>query len=176
VYIDPRTSEWRPAEPLSAGASSNPQSPATTTEGQKQSQKPRRNQEGMPPEKMMSHDITASVPARGGIPSLTSIGWRHRPGPQEHRKAEKGHPEGDPDLFPGPLDRPDPLLLAGRSLSGPGIASLFSGRLTATPASSKPQPTGAPTGPIPTAPSTARGPKTAVTSTFHLLDKPFHIR
>jgi hypothetical protein len=69
VYIDPRTSEWRPAEPLSAGASSNPQSPATPkikvdSNGQA---KPRRDAA----RKMMSQDNDGvDVPYGGGIPSL----------------------------------------------------------------------------------------------------------
>jgi hypothetical protein len=78
---------------------------------------------------------------RGRHPFLSHCRLAYRfSGPQEHRRAEKGHPRGDPDLFPGALDRPGPR--------SPGMAQHSSwtslrshlGRFKAIPRGRKPKP------------------------------------
>jgi hypothetical protein len=80
------------------------------TERQRPSQKPRQRQKGCRPRKRCRCRYSSADRNTGAASLLIPLsGWRSRfPGPQEHRRAEKGHPRGDPDLFPGALDRPAP--------------------------------------------------------------------
>jgi hypothetical protein len=92
--------------------------------------------EGTPPNKEMSV-LTLGRRSNTGAASLLVPLCRlacRFPGPQEHRTPEKAHPGGDPDLFPGALDRPLTHGLPCDATLELDIASLFSGAIQAHPA------------------------------------------
>lgn len=121
-------------------------------------------------------DTRAQIGARGRHPFLIHYraGEQGFPGPQEHRTPEKGHPRGDPDLFPGALDRPGPWSASLTQRSRLGIASLFLGAIQAMPRGR--QPTSGCTANSFSSDSTLdhTRPKTPRDQLFLPIDKPFH--